>query len=159
MQISLLKVSRVGTIMMAPLLHQASGLIQSLTIQNGLLVRYGEDGIITELSYGADEEAKHPTAFFRLKFEGKTSEEFLGINPRVDEGAIFYLNGTRIGSVRIRQDDEAIYHGKKLQGADPRESDYVFVSFQRDLLKEGENLLAVSVHQADGGSGDLFLDA
>ena len=118
---------------------------------------YDDDGIRTEISYGEDQETKHPTAFFRLTFQGKASDQYFGVNASVDDGAVFHLNGKRIGSVRMRDDEETPYHGIKVSDATARS--FAFVSFKRDLLVEGDNVLAVSVHQANGSSGDLFLDA
>ena len=124
---------------------------------------YGEDGIATELGFGGDENAKHPAAYFRLQFDaGEISSDLhYGIKAIVDDGAVFYLNGKELDRVRMREHDSehGSYLGVKLRGADPNEGAPVFIGIRRDRLRAEGNVLAVSVHQADASSGDLFLDA
>lgn len=124
---------------------------------------YGEGTETTKLSFGDDAEAKHVTTYFRTSFSvnaEKTGKiEQLGLSIRRDDGAVVYINGKEAlrsnmpaGSIEsdtfatnaIGGETEAEYH-KHLVPA----------SF---LSKDGKNVVAVEVHQADPGSSDLYFD-
>ncbi len=129
---------------------------------------YGEEGLATELSFGEDASNKHPAAYFRLHFDAGeiSSDLFYGLRVRVDDGAIFYLNGVEIDRIRMRipmnedtpRKPESAYRGIKSPApADPVMEPAVFVPIRRKDLKASDNLLAISVHQADASSSDLLL--
>ncbi len=124
---------------------------------------YGEDEIKTEISYGQDENQKHPAAYFRVTFILDAPDEtaYYGVRARVDDGAVLYLNGKEIDRIRMPAGElkRNEYLAEKLRGSDPLEDAYLFVGFRHKALREGKNVLAVSVHQADAESSDLFLDA
>ncbi len=123
---------------------------------------YGEDDVVTELSYGGDEEQKFPAAYFRLKFnvEDPGAAELYAGRIRVDDSAVVYLNGKEIKRLRLGEDEiEAGNYSRVIAGRDSADEDefMVFGVRQGSMLK-GENLFCVSVHQGHAASSDLFLD-
>ena len=123
---------------------------------------YGEDDVVTELSYGDDEEQKFPAAYFRLKFQvdDPAAAQLYAGRIRVDDSAVVYLNGKEIKRLRLGKDGiEAGGYSRVTAGRDSAAEDefMVFAVRQRSLVK-GENLFCVSVHQGHAASSDLFLD-
>ena len=116
----------------------------------------------TELSYGDDPDAKHPTAWFRHSVEvpagTATSAETVVLALRVDDGAVVWLNGAEL--LRQGMADGEItpesYAATSISG--DAETDYTEHSFAPGLLLDGANQLAVEVHQYSGSSSDLTLD-
>ncbi len=122
---------------------------------------YGESGLGSTLSFGADKAHKPMTAWFRHAFEVKDAGRFgaLGVFLRCDDGAVVYLNGREIArenmpagaitaesaaSEAIDEEDEATVHRHVVPA--------------KDALRVGANVIAVEVHQAYASSSDLFLD-
>ncbi|MDE0570689.1 MAG: lamin tail domain-containing protein [Verrucomicrobiales bacterium] len=119
----------------------------------------GAEGTI--LSYGSVGSDKHVTTYFRRNFQVDQVSEIMSINLglRRDDGAVVYLNGKEIwrsampaGEIifdTLANDgaggsEESIFHLK--EGASP------------ELLLEGENTIAVEVHQVARTSSDISFD-
>ncbi|MEM7386683.1 MAG: hypothetical protein AAF514_17235, partial [Verrucomicrobiota bacterium] len=119
----------------------------------------GRDGLATEISFGDDPEAKHTASYFRLRFqvEDPVVDPHLGLRACVDDGAVFYLNGKEVGRLRMPDGEAGVatLAAGKVGGSS---EEYVFLKLEPGALRAGENVLAVSVHQASAGSSDLFLD-
>ena len=123
---------------------------------------YGEDDVVTEISYGDDEERKFPAAYFRLKFnvDDPSAARLYAGRIRVDDSAVVYLNGKEIKRLRLGEVGiEAGSYSRVIAGRDSADEDefMVFPVRQGSLVK-GENLFCVSVHQGHAASSDLFLD-
>ncbi len=116
-----------------------------------------------EIEFGGDIADRHPTTYFRNTFTVSDAGAFtdLVLSLRRDDGAIAYLNGHEIarssmppGTVRFET-----LAGSSAAGAD----ETVFFDFpvplSPGLLLEGDNVLAVEVHQSSVASSDLVLDA
>ncbi len=123
---------------------------------------YGEEDIETELGFGEDPRNKNAAAFFRRTFEAenlKSFEVFAGAI-RADDGAVIYLNGKEIRRVRMGQAEigrDSFSEGTT-QSKSGLEGKFVPFRIDRKALKEGENVIGVSVHQRHGASSDLVLD-
>jgi YVTN family beta-propeller protein len=123
---------------------------------------YGEEDIETEISFGEDGRNKRPAAFFRRSFEivDLNTVEVFAAAVRADDGAVIYLNGKEIK--RLRMPKGQIGHETFSEGDTQSESGlegkYVPLKIDAEALREGENMLAVSVHQRHGASSDLVLD-
>lgn len=124
---------------------------------------YGDNGLKATLSYGSDAGSKIPSAYFRTTIEVKeeaTKSETLAFGIRADDGAVIYLNGEELK--RIRMPVGAIRHqtlaSEKTSGNRGEEGRFDLFQVEPEKLAKGENVLAVSVHQADVGSSDLVLD-
>lgn len=120
----------------------------------------GVGGLATTISYGEDGKNKPVVAFFRLPFnvdDPNAQKVWLG-ELRCDDGAAVYLNGQEIYRYNMPQGDlaEATFAAGEL--SDNRESTYHAFYLDGGRLKTGENVLAVSVHESDTGSGGLLMD-
>ncbi|MFT4980037.1 MAG: hypothetical protein ACI8S6_005949 [Myxococcota bacterium] len=120
---------------------------------------YG-DSQTTQISYGASSSSKNPTAWFRHRFSvdtpGDVRSAELGL--LCDDGAIVYLNGTEIH--RRNMPDGAVTEDTlaavTVSGAD--ETSFFTTDFDKIALREGDNVIAVEVHQASLSSSDLSFD-
>jgi hypothetical protein len=95
------------------------------------------------------------TYYFRttFRFTGSTTGLSLVATNLVDDGCVIYLNGVRAGSVRA----PANYNASTLFGAAVPEGQLDVVTFTNLVdLQQGENLLAVEVHQAAEASNDII---
>ena len=114
---------------------------------------YGESDEQTVIGFGPDAQNKYPSAYFRKRFSiGDTT----GMSPApvsvlFDDGVVVYLNGTEV--FRNNMPDGPITYGLfAINAIEPQ-----WTSFQVpvNLLKPGENVVSVEVHQANGSSSDL----
>ncbi len=101
------------------------------------------------------------TSYFRRPFSiaGAAGFTSLQLNVRRDDGAILYLNGREV--VRTNMPAGPVDFSTPTPGTDtPNESNYLpftHIPSPGDLV-EGENLLAVEVHQNSASSGDMVID-
>ncbi|MFK9093877.1 metallophosphoesterase [Bacillus salipaludis] len=122
--------------------------------------------IATVIGYGDDSKNKYATTYFRTTFNvddvSKISSTGL-ITAGIDDSAIIYLNGEEIARVNLPKDHEIPYSAyvEEFGLNDSNESTNKTVQLgqeQMSLIKEGENVLAVEVHQDRPSSSDVFLD-
>ena len=117
---------------------------------------YGNKGEITTISYGADANNKYPTAYFRKSItinQLDKKNDFI-ITLFVDDGAAVYINGTEIGRYNITQGNLSF----NTYADTYNNGDYVDFIVNKNLLVEGNNLIAVEVHQCIATSSDLIFD-
>ena len=122
---------------------------------------YGDkDGIGTKLGFGSDSGKKFTTSYFRRKFAIKDPSEIFGLRMtlRRDDGAVVYLNGHEIRRSgmpkgKVRHDTFA-----KTTASGAAETHYEAFSADPKFLVEGENTLAVEVHQSTPKSSDIVFD-
>jgi len=110
----------------------------------------------TIINYGTNTKAKYPTSYFRKTV---SIENLSGINTTtlkifVDDGAVIYVNGTEIGRHLMNAGTPTF----DTYANAVNEGDYVSFDVPKSLLKEGENLIAVEVHQANASSSDCIFD-
>lgn len=122
---------------------------------------YGDGDENTVLSYGNNSDDKYPTTYFRKIFTINNLGDYSGqliINLLRDDGAVVYLNGHELfrSNMPTGNIDYHSYASDFL--ADPAENTFQVFSLQTDQLLEGDNILAVEVHQANGQSSDLGFD-
>ena len=112
---------------------------------------FGEDDEATEITRGAT------TFYFRHDFNVDSAGIVgLEINLRRDDGAIIYLNGTEI--VRSNMPlGEVDYQTFAPNAADDGQNLHTF-TMSADALLDGDNVLAVEVHQVNATSSDLSFD-
>ena len=123
---------------------------------------YGDDGEVTELDPG-EEGAKRLTFYFRRRFDYSPVElgislPTLGLRLRRDDGAVIYLNGQEI--LRSNMPDGEIGEQTLAVSAAANKDEKQFLEFTLDSanLIEGENVLAVEVHQVKTTSSDVSFD-
>ncbi len=120
-------------------------------------IGYGDDDDSTEIAKST------LSVFMRKTFNVNNIESLnaLWLHFDFDDAFVAYLNGTEIAREGIGQTGEAVPFDKKadvgheaqiIQGLAPKGYDVAeFIS----LLNEGENILAVQVHNINSGSSDL----
>lgn len=120
-------------------------------------------GIINQtVQYGGVRSDRYPTTHFRKHFtvSGASTYQDLRIDLRRDDGAILYLNGREI--VRSNMSDGVVgfetFSASSVGGASESEPNFFTHILSPGELLEGDNVLAVEVHQTSPGSSDLGLD-
>ena len=121
---------------------------------------YGDDGLGTELSFGEDVKKKHPATYLRKTFsipEGVEIAQLRG-SLRCDDGAAIYLNGEPIARYNLGSDP--VTHETLARHPISGAQELAFLEFEIDVegLVEGDNVIAVSVHQISPTSSDLVFD-
>jgi hypothetical protein len=120
---------------------------------------FGDAHIVTELPSG-DPDMRFPAVYFRHIFhlEDAADVEALRLGILRDDGVVVYLNGMEV--VRNNMGPGAVSHitfaTADIEGAD--ETTYAEMEVPAGLLLEGDNLLAVEVHQSRPDSDDLGFD-
>ncbi|MGE3310250.1 MAG: CotH kinase family protein [Limisphaerales bacterium] len=121
---------------------------------------YGDGDEATVVPYvDADATAqgvqKNATTFFRASFVVADTTPFTGLRLTLtyDDAAAVYLNGTEI----LRTDNLPAAAGASTYAAGTSADDAVITrdNLPVQLLRNGANVVAVEIHQADGGSSDI----
>jgi len=103
---------------------------------------------------------RYNTYYFRKKFQLESAASVLSLQAQLlrDDGAIIYLNGNEAGRSNIA--DDLVLGFDDLTGGDSadNEKDYLEVSLDPRFLVDGENVIAVEIHQQSNGSNDLGFD-
>ncbi|MCP3930121.1 MAG: T9SS type A sorting domain-containing protein [Bacteroidetes bacterium] len=122
---------------------------------------YGEGDEQTTVSFGDDPDNKFATTYFRKTFDIGDPSSYtkqLIINLMKDDGVVIYLNGKEITRTNMPfgnvDENTVAYHTVESN----QEDDYQQFVIQSDLLQQGENTLAVELHQRTAGSSDLSFD-
>jgi len=119
---------------------------------------YGEGDEATVIPFGPDPNKKWTTAYFRHRFNLADNSDITGVRMRLkrDDGAIVYLNGREAARSTI-----ATGPVNASTFADPASDDgQTFSDFTLtpDLLLQGDNLVAVELHQATFNTSDASFD-
>lgn len=105
---------------------------------------------------------RNRTTYLRKSFQvtGATNYTELEINIRRDDGAIVYLNGREIARSNMPEGSISYAESSVTGASGSGETNYFRESFTLTpgLLVEGENMLAVEVHQESDRSSDLVID-
>ncbi|MBL9172350.1 MAG: lamin tail domain-containing protein [Verrucomicrobiales bacterium] len=121
---------------------------------------YGDPGMATTLNFGPDSNNKYITTYLRARFRvtGVASvTEFLARVSR-DDGVVVYINGTEAARSNM-PDGEITSSTTALSAAGGSDETTFFdAPLDRSLLREGDNVIAVELHQSGGGSSDLGFD-
>lgn len=122
--------------------------------------------IQTEISYGDDEGDKYPTSYFRTSFDVEDPEAIgnLGlIDFAADDAAVVYLNGEEIGRYNLPEGDIPTdaylldFAGEEIL-EENKDQRITLDEEALGLLVEGENVLAVQIHQDSPQSSDVYWD-
>ncbi len=120
---------------------------------------YGEQDEKTVIA-GLDNPQDHVTSYFRHPFSCQNTQNVRGLtlDLKCDDGAVIYLNGQEVhrynlpnGAIDFKTHASIAVYG-------PDESDFHAIDIGKELLTEGENLLAVEVHQSTLLSSDASFD-
>ncbi len=121
---------------------------------------YGDNDESTVLDFGGDSNHKIITTWFRKNFSVENAGIFqeLKINLKCDDGAVVYLNGSEVVRENLPQ-GEIDHFTLALSGiSGSSEDDFSTYLIDASLLQDGENSLAVEVHQVSESSSDISFD-
>ena len=121
---------------------------------------YGDGDEATVVSYGPSSSNKYITTYFRHSFELSDISDLNALLVKLlrDDGAVVYLNGTEI--VRSNMPSGTITYTTKAPSFVAGSDEDNFYEFYADqsLLRIGENVVAVEIHQQSGSSSDISFD-
>ncbi len=119
---------------------------------------YGDADEATVLSFGTDDQNKHITYYFRQAFTVTGAGDYtnLVVRMRRDDGGVVYLNGTEV--FRSNMPEGPITFQTLAGAAIGSEITFFETNVSPSLLLEGENLVAVEIHQSAANSSDVSFD-
>ncbi len=117
---------------------------------------YGNRGELTTISYGSNASNKYPTAYFRktISISNLSAKSNFILTTFIDDGAAVYVNGTELGRVNMPTGSLMF---TTLASSSNNGITNTF-SIPINLLKEGNNVIAVEVHQNSVTSSDLIFN-
>jgi len=117
---------------------------------------YGGKGEKTLIGYGGNASNKYTTAYFRktISINNLSSKTDFSLTMLVDDGAAVYVNGQEVGRYFLPTGALAF----NTLATTFNNGDRVTFAVPLNLLKEGENVIAVEVHQINVTSSDLIFD-
>lgn len=121
---------------------------------------YGKSSIATTISYGGNSSQKYPTYYFRKNLTISTEPSdiaSLTLNFTADDGFVVYINGTE--ACRYLLPDGDITYETYATTYAPDNPDSGTIELPVGLLRRGENIIAVEVHNNVPGSTDIYWDA
>ena len=127
--------------------------------QGNAILGYGDGVENTTLDYGSDSSNKYPTYYFRkhITIEDASFIGNLNFSTQKDDGVVVYVNGQEV--FRLNMPEGAIdyntYASTAVGGSDESTWHQNQVA---NLLQNGDNVIAVELHQASAGSSDLRFD-
>ncbi|MDB4766278.1 lamin tail domain-containing protein [bacterium] len=115
---------------------------------------YGDNDVATTIGYSGTADNKSITTYFRKTFSvAAGTYSSASLNVHFDDGVAVYLNGVEIGRQNLAAG--ATFTTTASSTAD---TDFTF-NFDPGLLVDGNNTLAVEIHQASGTSSDISFNA
>ncbi len=100
------------------------------------------------------------TTYFRKKFTLSSIDQAPNLSASLlcDDGAVLYING--VEALRYNMPNDAVtYSTLATPGVSgTNQTTYVTQVLDPSLLRAGENLVAVEIHQVNGTSSDLYFD-
>lgn len=121
---------------------------------------YGDGDETTVVSFGPDDNNKYPTTYFRKTINLSAAQVAeitnLSLDIKYDDGMIVYING-----IEVARSDNMIgvnSFDEYATGNHPSETEFFTYDNLGTLLEEGDNVIAVEVHQDNGNSSDISFD-
>ena len=121
---------------------------------------YGDPAVVGEVATGEEPDGKPRTVLFRrtLTIESDDPYGVVLASLRADDGAAVYVNGHEVRRLRLPEGVlEPSVFATKAVGA-KLEAEYARFLIPAQLLKPGENVIAVQVHQVNAQSSDVIFD-
>ncbi len=120
---------------------------------------YGDNDEVTVVN-GGPSNNRYITTYFRALFSASRVSEYsvLHLHLLCDDGAVVYLNG--VEACRSGMPEGPIDYMTRANTSKGGAEESVFVDFElpAGLLREGENVLAVEIHQTSPTSSDISFD-
>ncbi|WP_308990884.1 LamG-like jellyroll fold domain-containing protein [Mariniflexile litorale] len=123
------------------------------------ILGYGDGIESTTLDFGTDNSAKHPTYYFRHIFNVEDINIIgnLLFNVMYDDGVIVYVNG--IEAFRLNMPEGEVTYDMFAAGEISGDAENAWTTIKTaNLLQNGENVIAVELHQNNGTSSDVRFD-
>ncbi|HEX8561785.1 MAG TPA: alkaline phosphatase PhoX [Flavobacterium sp.] len=119
---------------------------------------YGDGVEETTLSYGSDSENKHITYYFRRSVTVANAQSgTLNFNILKDDGVVVYVNG--VEAFRSNMPTGTIAYNTLATNTVGGADETAYMPFESPvMLQNGENVIAVELHQATANSSDLGFD-
>lgn len=117
---------------------------------------YGNKGEVTTIGFGGNANTKYPTSYYRhrVQINDLSTKSNYQITVFVDDGAAVYINGVEVGRTNLPVGTLAF----ETYATSYNNGIYATFNVPAYLLKEGENLLAVEVHQCNANSSDVIFN-
>jgi len=114
----------------------------------------------TTVSFGPDPKAKHPCTYFRRTFTVADAARIRNLFVELirDDGCVVYVNGEEVARSNMRGGDIGYTTFATSAVADAAETAWQILAVDPRHVREGENVIAVEVHQSDATSSDLGFD-
>ncbi len=118
---------------------------------------YGQNDEATVVSYGSDANNKYVTTYFRRTFMVADASTFTGLSISLgyDDGAVIYINGQEVARGNMPVGTISYTTLAPVANAASWSSSYSVAS---SALVNGENVIAVELHQGSESSSDLSFD-
>lgn len=131
--------------------HWASGQAQ---------LGYGDGDEATVIEFGGDPENKFITTWFRKRFSIEDSSIFrrYTLNLVRDDGARVYINGREVIRENMQRWSFGATSTTQTAVTGLNESRWLRFGLNPALFRQGENVVAVEIHQSDRASSDLSFD-
>jgi hypothetical protein len=116
---------------------------------------YGDGDEATVVSYGPNASDKYPTTYFRHVFQVPDPSAYTNLNFRLrfDDGGVVFLNGAQIH--RTSSMPVTFNYLTYASIGTTTDNDEDTGTVNATLLQPGDNVVAVEIHQDDGGSSDI----
>ena len=101
-----------------------------------------------------------PTFYFRAHFNVAPGASFTSLQFRhiIDDGALFYLNGEEISGSRFNMPGGTVTFSTLTSGGSVGDAAYsTFIPVPTSMVRTGDNVFAVEVHQAAFNSSDVAM--
>lgn len=118
---------------------------------------YGKEPVTTTLSFGEDGKKKYATAYLRCGFNVDEVAAGYVIKVRMDDGAVFHVNGKEVHRLNVADSIKPGEYSKFALGPGVLKQLSTLI-LEPDVIKEGENILAIALFQSGPTSSDLYLN-
>lgn len=122
---------------------------------------FGDDDLATIILNESVERKQIMSACFRMNFavDEVSSIKTATLSLRRDDGAVIYLNGHEVGRSNMPKQDISPETKASTSVSGDAERQYVPIKIAPDAFRQGQNVLAVEVHQDRASSSDISFDA
>lgn len=118
---------------------------------------YGDGGEATFVGYGSSSTNKYITTYFRKTINVADISLFSGLELSLirDDGAVVYINGTEVfrNNMPSGPITNTTLAASTIDGI--AESSFIVTSLSSSFLVNGNNFIAVEIHQQNPGSSDI----
>jgi len=116
---------------------------------------YGDGDEATRVGYGSSSSNKYITTYFRKKIRLRevAQLDLYRISIKMDDGAVLYVNGREAGRINLPAGE--ITYSTLAAASIPNASIYQHLSVPAEYFTEGDNIIAVEIHQNAANSSDI----